>query len=264
MNKKSILVLSMALSIVGGATAAVFASENAVHSTKNKVVTVASKEGTGTNQTSTNHVAKVANGKISDEEAVKIATKALKDYRGLEAKSFGEARVNRTNAQEEFKFFMELYSKEDAAVLKENAKKDTANVIVVQFVRAEDLNQTMAASNRIVINEKTGEIVSLTAFTNEDRSAETTIDEAKVKTAVINFFDKQQKNVKENTMKVSKTASSGTIRVLCNLEDGRDVEMTISLKNYSVSSYDINYDRLITLPSVEKDYRENFRDLKVN
>ncbi|WP_409178972.1 hypothetical protein [Brevibacillus fortis] len=264
MNKKNILVFSMALTIVGGATAAVFASENAVNSTKNKVVTVSSKAGNGTNQTNTNLVVKAANGKISDEEAVKMATKALKDYMGLDAKSFGEARVNRTNAQEEFKFFMDLYSKEDAAVLKENAKKDTANVIVVQFVRAEDLNQTMAASNRIVINEKTGEIVSLTAWTNENSSSETTIDDAKVKTAVINFFDQQQKNVNENTMKVSKTASSGTIRVLCNLEDGRDVEMTISLKNYSVSSYDINYDRLITLPSVEKDYRENFRELKAN
>lgn len=261
MNKKNILVFSMALTIVGGATAAVFASENAVHSTKNKVVTVASKVGNGTNQTT---VVKVANGKISDEEAVKMATKALKDYMGLDAKSFGEARVNRTNAQEDFKFFMDLYSKEDAAVLKENAKKDTADVIVVQFVRAEDLNQPMPASNRIVINEKTGEIVSLTAFTNEDRSSETTIDDAKVKSAVINFFDKQQKNVKENTMKVSKSASSGTIRVLCDLEDGRDVDMTISLKNYSVSSYEINYDRLITLPSVEKDYRENFRELKAN
>jgi hypothetical protein len=261
MNKKNILVLSMALTIVGGATAAVFASDNAVHSTKNKVVTLASKEGNGTNQTTTNDVVKVANGKISDEEAVKMATKALKDYMGLDAKSYGEARVNRTNNQEDFKFFMDLYSKEDAAVLKENAKKDTANVIVVQFVRAEDLNQPMAASNRIVINEKTGEIVSLTAFTDEDRSSETTIDDAKVKSAVINFFDKQQKNVKENTMKVSKTANSGTIRVLCDLEDGRDVTMTISLKNYSVSDYEINYDRLIPLPSEENDYRENFREL---
>ncbi|MED1783831.1 hypothetical protein P4V43_18590 [Brevibacillus fortis] len=264
MNKKSILVFSMALSIVGGATAAVYASDNAVHSTKNKVVTLASKEGNGTNQTTTNHVVKVANGKISDEEAVKMATKALKDYMGLDAKSFGEARVNRTNAQEDFKFFMDLYSKEDAAVLKENAKKETANVIVVQFVRAEDLNQPMAASNRIVINEKTGEIVSLTAFTNEARSSETTIDDAKVKSAVINFFDKQQKKVNEHTLKVSKTANSGTIRVLCDLEDGRDVTVTISLKNYSVSSYEINYDRLIPLPSEEKDYRENFRELKVN
>ncbi|MGK5508550.1 hypothetical protein [Brevibacillus formosus] len=258
MNKQNILVFSMALSIVGGSTAAVFATENAVHSTKNNVVTVTSKAGNGTNQTA---VAKVTNGKISDEEAIKMATKALKDYMGLDAKSFGEARVNRTNAQEDFKFFMDLYSKEDAAVLKENAKKDTANVIVVQFVRAEDLNQAMAASNRIVINEKTGEIVSLTAFTNEDRSTVTAIDDAKVKSAVINFFDKQQKNVKENTMKVSKTANTGTIRVLCDLEDGRDVEMTISLKNYSVSSYEINYDRLIPLPSEEKDHRENFREL---
>ncbi|MED1801178.1 hypothetical protein ABEZ21_08090 [Brevibacillus porteri] len=261
MNKKNILVLSMALTIVGGATAAVFASDNAINSTKNKVVTLASKEGNGTNQTTTNDVVKVANGKISDEEAVKMATKALKDYMGLDAKSFGEAHVNRTNNQEDFKFFMDLYSKEDAAVLKENAKKDTADVIVVQFVRAEDLNQPMAASNRIVMNEKTGEIVSLTAFTDENRSSETTIDDAKVKSAVISFFDQQQKKVKENTMKVSKSTSSGTVRVLCNLEDGRDVEMTISLKNYSVSSYEINYDRLIPLPSEEKDYRENFREM---
>ncbi|WP_236841339.1 hypothetical protein [Brevibacillus formosus] len=132
------------------------------------------------------------------------------------------------------------------------------------FVRGEDLNQPAPTSNNIVINEETGEIVSLTVFTNEDRSSETTIDDAKVKSAVINFFDKQQKNVKENTMKVSKTAYNGYIDVLFDLEDGRDVEMSISLKNYSVSSYDINYDRLITLPSTEKDHRENFRELKVN
>ncbi|WP_236841338.1 hypothetical protein [Brevibacillus formosus] len=108
MNKKNILVFSMALSIVGGSTAAVFATENAVHSTKNKIVTVASKAGNGTNQTT---VTKVTNGKISDEEAVKIATEALKDYMGLDAKSFGEARVNRYNNQDNFKFFMDLYQK---------------------------------------------------------------------------------------------------------------------------------------------------------
>ncbi|ATF11228.1 hypothetical protein A616_04190 [Brevibacillus brevis X23] len=260
MNKKNILIFSMALSIVGGSTAAVFATENAVNSTKNNIVTVASKAGNGTNQTT---VAKVADGKISDEEAVQMATKALKDYMGLDAKSFGEARVKRTNNQENFKFFMDLVSKEDAAVLKENAKKDTANVIIVQFVRAEDLNQPMPASNHIVINEKTGEIVSLTAFTDEDRSSETTINDAKVKSAVINFFDKQQKKVKENTLKVKKTVYSGTTHVLCDLEDGRDVEMSISLKNYSVYSYEINFDRLIPLPSQEKDYRENYRELKV-
>ncbi|MDF2682859.1 MAG: hypothetical protein K0R47_4049, partial [Brevibacillus sp.] len=56
MNKKNILVFSMALSIVGGATAAVYASEYAVNSTKNRVVTVTNKEGNGTNQTTTNHV----------------------------------------------------------------------------------------------------------------------------------------------------------------------------------------------------------------
>ncbi|MET3289994.1 UNVERIFIED_CONTAM: 20S proteasome alpha/beta subunit [Brevibacillus sp. OAP136] len=87
MNKKNILVFSMALAIVGGATAAVYASEYAVNSTKNNVVTVTNKEGNGTNQTTKNHEVKVANGKISDEEAVKIATKALKDYMGRDAKS---------------------------------------------------------------------------------------------------------------------------------------------------------------------------------
>ncbi|OUQ85789.1 hypothetical protein B5G50_24785 [Brevibacillus brevis] len=68
--------------------------------------------------------------------------------------------------------------------------------------------------------------------------------------------------MKENTMKVSKSASfRNNTCSFANLEDGRDAEMTISLKNYSVSSYEINYDRLLPLPSEEKDHSENFRAL---
>ncbi|EGW41584.1 hypothetical protein [Desulfosporosinus sp. OT] len=267
MIKKNILVFTLTLSIIGGATAIAYASQSTVDSTKNKVVTLASKsEVNGINQSiegKTGDEINITKGKISDEEAVNIAAKAMKDYMGLDANSFGEAHITRTNAQDDFKFFMDLYPKEDAAVLKENAQKHTANVINVQFIPAANLKEPMPASNSIVINEETGEIVTLMASKNIDGSFKAVIDDAKVQTAVINFFGKLGKNVQCNTIKVTKTANFGTIRAFCDLEDGRDVWMTLNLKDYSVLGYEINYDRLITLPSVQKDYDENFRELQV-
>lgn len=268
MYKNSLLVFTLSLSIIGGATAVAYASQSTVDFTKNKVVTVASKsEVGGLNQSmegKTDDQIKITKGKISDEEAVKLAVKVMKDYMGLDANSFGEAHITRTNAQEDFKFFMDLYPKEDAAVLKENAQKHTANVINVQFIPAANLKKPMAATNNIVIDEETGEIVTLMASGSSIDGSLKVIDDAKVQSSVINFFAKLGKNVQPETIKVTKTANSGTIRALCDLEDGRDVWMTLNLKDYAVLGYEINYDRLITLPSVQKDYDENFRDLQVN
>lgn len=268
MNKKNILVLALALTIVGSATAGINASQNSIDSTKNKVVAVDVKsEKSGSKQNTkdrTGDEIKIQKSSITDEEAVKIATEAMKDYMGLDANTFGEAHVTRTNNQDNFKFFMELYPKEDAAVLKINAEKHTADVINVQFIPAANLKQPMPAADYIVINEETGEIVSLAAYTNIDSNLKAAIDDTKVKSAVISFFGKLDKAVQEDTIKVGKTPEAGTIRALCDLEDGRDVWMSINLKDYSVLSYEINYDNLITLPSVEKDHWENFRDLKID
>ncbi|MBV7271446.1 hypothetical protein I6U48_00735 [Clostridium sp. PL3] len=255
MNRKRILVFTLALLVVGSASITTYAASKSTSVlNKNVVVTVDSKDG------NTNVVTK---DNISDEEAVKMATKAMKDYLGLDANYFGEAHVTRTNAKDDFEFFKDIYPQKDAEVLAENSKKSTANVIDVQFIPASDLKQPGPARDLVVIDEENGEIVSITGMSNIDQNFKAEIDDTKVKESILNFFSKVGKNIQSNTIKVSKTANSGVIRILCNLEDGRDAKMMINLKDYSVMNYEVNYDNLITLPSVQKDHEENFRDLQI-
>ncbi|KLU65962.1 hypothetical protein DEAC_c20010 [Desulfosporosinus acididurans] len=257
MNKKSILVFALAITMVGSSTAAVYASQSSVNATKNKVVTVAN------NYEAENGGNTVVQGKISDEEAVTIATKAMKDLMGINANYFGEAHVTRSNEKDDMEFFKNLYPEKDAQVLQENLQKPTADVIDVQFISADDLKSPMPSRDLVVINEASGEIVSITAMKNLDQSLTGTIDDNRVKTGVTDFLSNLHEKVQDNTLKVSKTMTSGTMNVIGKLADGRDVTMSLNGKDYSVMSYAVNYNNLITLPSVEKDYQDNYRNVQV-
>ncbi|WP_315069448.1 hypothetical protein [uncultured Clostridium sp.] len=253
MNKKRILVLTLALSIIGTTSITTYAvSQNAADATKNIVSTVASKDDSNV----------ISNGYINDDDAVKMAADALKDYFGVDANSFGEANITRTNAKEDVEFFKDLYPKEDAEVLVENGKKHTANVINIYFASASQLKEAAAANNLVVINEENGEIVALSDYSNLDPTIKTEVNDSKVKEAVVSFVSKLGKNIQSDSIKVRKGTNKGGVEVIGKLQDGRSVTMSINLKDYSVASYEVDYDNLTPLPSVVKDHEENFRNLQ--
>ncbi len=64
------------------------------------------------------------------------------------------------------------------------------------------------------------------------------------------------------SIKVRKGTNKGGVEVIGKLQDGRSVTMSINLKDYSVASYEVDYDNLTPLPSVVKDHEENFRNLQ--
>ncbi|WP_270563233.1 hypothetical protein [Clostridium beijerinckii] len=260
MNKKKILVFTLALSIIGTTSIATYAaSQNTADATKNTVVTLDSKDNRINN----------TSGCISDEEAVQIATKAIKDYIGLDANSFGQAFITKGDVKGDYE-----YSKEDAAVLEENSKKHTDNIINVQFIPVDDLKVFEAAQNDeeigdlkvcaptqdlVRIDGETGEILFVSAFNNLDQDLKVEINDSKIKETTLNFFEKIGINIEYNTIRVGKDINHGSIEVLCNLQDGRVVELKLNIKDYSVMSYELN-DKSLT---VLKDHKENFRALQV-
>ena len=269
MIKKTILAFTLAVAIAGGTSISTYAmSQNTADSTKNKVVTVDSEQNNG----------QVTKGNISDEEAIKMATKSMKEYLGLDANSFGQAFITRGDVKGNYEFSKDEYSKEDAAVLAENAKKHTDNIINVQFIPAADLKVFAAARDHeetgdlkvcapsrdlVRINEKTGEILFVAAFSNLDQDLKVAINDSKIKETTLNFFSKIGVNIESNTIRVGKAINHGSIGVLCNLQDGRVVELRLNIKDYSVMSYDVNNNDLTILPSVAKDHQENYRKLQV-
>lgn len=260
MNKKILLTLILALSIIGIASAITYASRDIANSTKNKVVTVNDKS----NKINKSQATK---GKISDEEVVKIATRAMKDYIGLDAIYFANTKITRVSAKEtrdaainQAEILKKSYSKEDFKMLMENANKITDNLIYVQFTL---VNKSTSGRDLVSVDEKTGELVVVDAFNNIDVNLKGRINDSKVNKATLNFFKQIRKSINYSTIRVDKNIEDGTINVIGTLDDGRGVSIILSLKNYSVIGYRLNYNNVKRLPSQEKQHKEKFRELRI-
>jgi hypothetical protein len=92
MNKKRLLTVLLALSIIGAASLTIYESGVIANSTKNNVVIV----NENSDKSSSDQSTKV---NISDEEAVKIAARAMKDYMELDATYFADTKIIRVNAK---------------------------------------------------------------------------------------------------------------------------------------------------------------------
>ncbi|WP_183128215.1 hypothetical protein [Clostridium autoethanogenum] len=67
----------------------------------------------------------------------------------------------------------------------------------------------------------------------------------KIKHTTLNFCKKIGKKIKGNTIKVDKNINFGRLLVRCELDDGRDAEFEINLKDYSVVDYTIQSIKLL-------------------
>lgn len=205
MNIKKICAFMLSIAVLGGSSIAVYASQNSDASTKNVVVTA-----TKTNEKHT--------GDISNEKAVLMASKAMKDYMGLDASFYSQTRVERNN------------------------HKDNTVTINVVFIPADGTN----GSNFVSIDETTGKIINVTAINNLNPNSSGKVDDAKVKEASINFLKKIGKDADVDLNSIEIKNNNGALSgVFFQLKDqsqkikgGARIGLEVSLQNYTVMHYD--------------------------
>jgi hypothetical protein len=275
MNRKRILVWVLALLVVGSASGVTYASQKK-DVTKNVVVTAENKISNNVRQ----------QGTMSDEEAIKIATEAMKSYMGKDASYFLATKIHRSSDErKEAEEFRKKYAKEhpeeakkieeskkkfakehpeDAKIIAENAAKLKDESTIDVWFTPKNYDKNKISSNFVSINEKTGEVINVTAINDVDKDLQPQIDDNKIKDATLNFFKKIGKKIEGNTIKVDKDIDWGRISVNCKLDDGRDSGIEINFKDYSVMHYQINYNNTKTVPYMQKDYDSQTREIKIN
>lgn len=275
MNRKRILVWVLALLVVGGASGITYASQKK-DTTKNVVVAAENKNSSNIRQ----------QGTMRDEEAIKIATEAMKSYMGKDASYFSATKIHRSSDErkveeglrkefakehpEEVKKIEESKKKfakehpEEAKVIAEHAAKlKNESRIDVDFI-PKDFSKNKGCSNFVSINEKTGEVINVTAINGLDKNLNPAIDDNKVKDTTLSFFKKIGKKISDNTIRVNKEIDLGRLFIDCKLEDGRNANIEINLIDYSVVHYSIDDNEVKTLPWMQKDTDNQTREIKIN
>ncbi|WP_243124544.1 hypothetical protein [Clostridium sp. AWRP] len=268
MNRKRILVWVLTLLVVGGASGVTYASQKK-DATKNVVVTAENKSSNNS----------LKQGTMSDEEAIKAATEAMKSYMGKDANYFSQIKVDRSadivketerlnKDPEEAKKFQEIREKyakehpEDAKVDAENMAKAKDQSIIYVLFTPKNYDENKMCEYSVSIDEKTGEIIGVRATNDSDKDFKPAIDDNRIKDATLSLCKKIGKKIEGNTIKVDKNINFGRLLVRCELNDGRDAEFEINLKDYSVVYYQLQSIKL--LPSMKKDLNNQIRQIKIN
>lgn len=252
MNMKKIGTLMLMLAVVGVATTAVYANKKSDVVTKNAVVAVQKK--TVKKSLAVNNVNKV----ITDEQAVKMATKAMKDYMGLDANYFSKTSVEREkgadsgkisdkqkqeiiNSEKCFlKVHPELASKAQETINKViNDESHKHEIINVDFTRSSG-----DGTDFVSIDAVTTKIVNITAINDLPTFFQGKVDDAKVKDAAINFIKKIGMDSEVDFNKLTIDNDKGS---LCKLTiplknqssgDNASIGLEVGANNYSVMHYD--------------------------
>ncbi|MGL4107633.1 hypothetical protein [Clostridium sp. LP20] len=251
MNKKRIFVYVFAVAIVVASSSLVYASQKSVEGTKNSVTSIDDKSEESKSEAS--------NGEISDEEAINIATEAMKIYMGKDASFFSETSINRINnsrtvevtvdgekymvKEKDAKWIELLLNEKDIEGAKnaaQYASEAKPNIISVSF-RPKTSNDRFTA-NYVDINADNREILDITAM-NQLEKFNSQPDKNKIKDATINFFNKIDKKIDENSIFIKNEIDYdfGRMFVELKLSDGNKVSIVIDLKDYSVIQYKVEY-----------------------
>lgn len=242
------------LAVVGSATTAVYANKKSDVATKNVVVAVQKQQVTkSTDENNTNN--------ITDEQAVKMATKAMKDYMGLDAKNFSKTAVMRdkgfVNGKISDKRKQEIIDDEKSVLkvhpelankVQEEINKaisyevDRHDLITVDFTQADGAN----GSNFVEIDAVTGKIINVTAINNLPNFSGLKADDAKVKDAANNFIKKIGLDSKVDFSKVTVDNNNGALSVVriplkdqsVSVKGTATVDLEVSLKDYTVMHYE--------------------------
>ncbi|AAK79472.1 putative small secreted protein [Clostridium acetobutylicum] len=235
MSIKRISMFLLAAVVVGSASLSIYENKNSGAGTKNVVVTAQS-----------NNINK--NNTISDEKAVQMAIKAMKDYMGVDAASrFSGTEIHRTEANE----YKQIEDAAEDTIKKypsyekkvEYAKKQLEWVkhsdyyIYVNFMSND-------GTYFVAIDENTGEVVNVTLISREDTSGTYKVDDGKVKSAALSYLKKIGKDSCVDLNSISIDNGNGPLTtVTFNIKNKtgnskRDViVLEASLKNYNIIHY---------------------------
>ncbi|NMM62599.1 hypothetical protein HBE96_07815 [Clostridium sp. P21] len=274
MNRKRILVWALTLLVIGSASGVTYASQKK-DTTKNVAVVAENKSSSNIRQ----------QGTISDEEAIKIATEAMKSYMGKDSSYFSSTKIYRSSDErkveeglrkeyakehpEEVKKIEESKKKfakehpKDAKIIAEYAAKLKNESRIDVCFTPKDFEKSKGGSNFVSINEKNGEVINVTAINDLDENLKPAIDDNKVKDATLSFLKKIGKKISGNTIRVNKEIDLGRLFIDCKLDDGRNAEIEINLRDYSVIHYEIKDNDIKTLPWMQKD-NDSQREIKIN
>lgn len=257
MKVKKILALVLTVSVVGSTTAFAYANQKAVAATKNVVVTAEQKNITNN----------VSISSISNEQAVKMAYKAVKDYMGKDASFYSGTHVCRPEDEEkENEVFEKKFPKEvaiaDAAkkkfeaehpeiaqIIEENKAEVRNNPIITVWLIPAKYNQDKACSNFVDINERTGEIVNVTSINDMSKSTDGQINDDKVKEATLKFMQNIGKQIDSKTLSINND-NGNLSQVSFTLKDGRKAGVEVNLEDYTVVHYQVEYMNIKPLPSL--------------
>lgn len=257
MNMKKIVMFALAITLVGGSSLFVHASQNNDASTKNRVVTTQSHQTNKGN---------ITNGTISDEKAVQMATEAMKNYMGIDASSFSGTVIERQEdlynkkMQEEparnkyqkehpeqmaaEKKFLEEHPEKAKEYLESVKKsqekaKHADDTIMVYFTR---VGNNKCSGDFVQIDETTGEILNVTSLHDFNPKLDGKLDDMKVKNVALGFLKKMGKDVDVDLNSISINNDNGALsRVEFKLKGGTSKEEIISLEvnlqNYTIVHY---------------------------
>lgn len=256
MKAKRIAMMILAVAVVASGTTAVYASKKSDVATKNVVVT-AQRISISTN-------VNTENKEMTDEQAVQIATKAMKDYMGLDVNYFSKinvitrdkATVNGQITDQEkqqliatqkcfIKVHPELASKSQEML--NNAINDEIHrheIITVDFTPASEVS----GGDFVDVDAVTGKIINVTATNNLETYAKGKADEAKVKEAAINFMKKigQDGDVDFSKITIDNNGPLSVVNIALKDQSSRfkgtsTIGLEVSSQGYTVMHYE-NYD----------------------
>lgn len=259
MNTKKVFIkrlssFALSMAVIGGASAITYANVNKDTSTKNVVVTAQGQKANKNNK---------VKGTISDEKAVQMATKAIKDYMGIDASYFSQTKIDRQKNESSEKglddkkkqeiidgekAFLKVHpekAKDSQAVIEKvmEMTKHEDDMITVSFTRADGISGT----NFVDIDETTGEIVNVTAVNNLNSNSACKVDNTKVKNAALDFLKKTGKDADVDLDSIS-IGNNGPMMDIDfklkkqsgNFKDADTIRLEVNSQNYTVVHYD-NY-----------------------
>lgn len=233
MNKKSLMGLALAAVVTLSSTSViVFASQNTEKSTRN-VVKVASSNVKANKSGSE---VDAQNKNISDDQAIQIAKKALKDYLGVDI----EAKI-----------------KTDGLKSTVNGSRDR---IMVSFQKGNDQKEMPEASVEIVKKDGKARLVIWRGNRENGENKEYSYDAAKVKQLAENYLKKMglDKGIKSVTAG-DQMKYRGIFTAECSYTDGSTIDLDFYGKDYSLVSY-VKLDKPVKLDA--KSQNSNISDEK--
>lgn len=197
---------------------------------------------------------------ISDEEAKKIAAKAVKDYLNSDADNFTQTHITRRDSSRNTKIEVEgekyVVSKDRAKWIQDKldennikaakqelewALEERPNVINVIF-SSPSLDKAKFTANSVDIDADTKEILSI--FSHSDlKEYKGEPDSDKIQESVINFFKRIDKEVEEESVLEECDIDYDFGRAMINIKltSGSKVSIVMDLKDYEVVTYAVDY-----------------------